>query len=70
VEHAYGIDIPLTLEDACDPNRMALVVYDMQVGVVGQIATATEVTSRVLEVLESARRGRPSLLHAPHVAAQ
>ena len=32
------------------------IVYDMRVGVVGQIAAGAEVTGRVLEVLESARR--------------
>ena len=37
-------------------RRMRLIVYDMRVGVVGQIAAGAEVTGRVLEVLESARR--------------
>ena len=31
------LDIPQTLEDLCDPQRMALVVYDMQVGVAMEI---------------------------------
>src|SRR5512133_2745012 len=35
---------------------MALLVYDMQVGVVGQIDDAAAVTSRVARVLEAARR--------------
>ena len=55
MQHAYGLDIPLTLEDACDPARMALIVYDMRVGVVNQIAARAEITSRVLDVLERAR---------------
>ncbi len=33
MEHALGLSIPQTLEKACDPKRMALIVYDMQVGV-------------------------------------
>jgi isochorismate hydrolase len=37
VRHAFGLDIPQTLEDACDPTRMALIIYDMQVGIVRQI---------------------------------
>jgi len=37
-------------------RRMRLIVYDMRVGVVGQIAAGAEVAGRVLEVLESARR--------------
>ncbi len=29
MQHAFGLDIPQTLEDVCDPRRMALIVYDM-----------------------------------------
>ena len=55
MQHAYGLEIPLTLSDAADPRTMALLVYDMQAGVVGQIAGGAEVTRRVADVLESAR---------------
>jgi nicotinamidase-related amidase len=55
MQHAYGLDVPLTIEDVVDPDRIALVVYDMQVGVVQQIKTANEVTSRVRSVLEATR---------------
>ena len=37
MQRAFGLDIPQTLEDICDPTRLALVVYDMQVGIVKQI---------------------------------
>jgi len=37
MRHAYGLSIPRTFEEACDPARMALLVYDMQVGVLAQI---------------------------------
>jgi hypothetical protein len=37
MERAFGLEIPHTLEEACDPRRLALVVYDMQIGVLGQI---------------------------------
>ena len=30
-----GPDIPATVEDACDPATMAVIVYDMQVGASG-----------------------------------
>jgi len=55
VEHAYGLDIPRTLAEVCDPRRLALVVYDMQVGVVEQVPTAADTTQRVLRVLAAAR---------------
>jgi biuret amidohydrolase len=31
VQHNRNLPIPDTLADVCDPDRMALVVYDMQV---------------------------------------
>jgi biuret amidohydrolase len=33
----FGLDIPQALEDACDPAAMAVIVYDMQVGVGAQL---------------------------------
>src|SRR5262249_60522775 len=38
-----GLDIPETLADALEPSALALVVYDMQVGIVGQIADGDRV---------------------------
>jgi nicotinamidase-related amidase len=55
VERAYGLEIPRTLEEACDPRRLALVVYDMQVGILRQMKHAPEITAKVLEVLRIAR---------------
>lgn len=55
MKHIYGLDIPQTLEDACDPQRMALVVYDMQVGILKQIKDPHVVVSKVSRVLQAAR---------------
>jgi len=68
MQHAYGLDVPLTLEDACDPGRMALIVYDMQVGVVGQIPNGHTVTERVLAVLESAREAGVRVVFTRHMS--
>jgi biuret amidohydrolase len=55
MQHHRDLRIPDTLADACDPDRMALLVYDMQVGVVGQLADGPQVTERVMRVLKAAR---------------
>jgi nicotinamidase-related amidase len=57
VERAYGLSIPRTLEEACDPRRTALLVYDMQVGVLAQIADADKIVTRVVGLVEAARQG-------------
>jgi biuret amidohydrolase len=55
VQHHRNLEIPDALADACHPDRMALIVYDMQVGVVRQLADGPQVTERVGRVLEAAR---------------
>jgi isochorismate hydrolase len=55
MERAFGLDIPQTLNDVCDPARLVLVVYDMQVGIVKQIENGQQITDRVLQVLDAAR---------------
>jgi nicotinamidase-related amidase len=57
MKHAFGLDIPQTLTEVCDPSRLALLVYDMQVGILRQLPTASETTARVVDVLEAARSG-------------
>jgi nicotinamidase-related amidase len=50
-----GLDIPESLDDALRPAELALIVYDMQAGIVGQIAEGERVLANVLRVLEAAR---------------
>src|SRR5215468_11176466 len=57
MEHAFGLDIPLTLSEICNPRRTAVLVYDMQAGVVSQISNGRQVVERVLRVLQAARDG-------------
>jgi biuret amidohydrolase len=56
MQHHRNLRIPDSLADACDPDRIALLVYDMQIGVVGQLTDGPEITERVRQVLEAARR--------------
>ena len=56
MQHRRNLLIPDTLADVCDPDRIALIVYDMQVGVVDQLADGQQVTERVGLVLEAARQ--------------
>jgi hypothetical protein len=68
MQHAFGHDIPLTLNDASDGRRLALIVYDMQAGIVSQIATGAAITGRVLEVLESARSAGVRVVFTRHMS--
>src|SRR3989442_10236330 len=55
MKSAFGLSIPQTLEEVCNPRRIALLVYDMQVGILSQIKNADQVTRQVLKVLTAAR---------------
>lgn len=55
MDHFHELDIPESLDDALRPSTLALVVYDMQVGVLSQIADADRVLANVLRVLAAAR---------------
>jgi len=55
MKNIFRLNIPETVEDVCDPKRIALLVYDMQIGILGQIKNADEVTRQVLKVLTVAR---------------
>jgi nicotinamidase-related amidase len=56
MQHHRNLPVADNLADVCDPERIALVVYDMQAGVVSQLADGQQVTERVRSVLEAARR--------------
>jgi nicotinamidase-related amidase len=55
VKSAYGLSIPRTLAEAVRPDSTALIVYDMQVGILRQLKHGPDVLVRVLEVLKLAR---------------
>jgi nicotinamidase-related amidase len=55
MQHHRNLPIPDTLADVSHPDRIALIVYDMQVGVVSQLADGPQVTERVRRVLDAAR---------------
>jgi hypothetical protein len=41
------LEIPQDLEEACNPLRTALLVYDMQVGIIRQLEGGGEIVTRV-----------------------
>lgn len=62
------LEIPETLADLCQPDRMALVVYDMQVGIVGQVKEGAAVVERVAAVLEAARTNGFRIIFLRHMS--
>jgi nicotinamidase-related amidase len=68
VKTAYGLSIPQTLEEVCDPQRVALLVYDMQVGILSQIKNPEQITLQILKVLLAAREAKVRVFFSRHLS--
>ncbi len=68
MQRAYGLQVPQNLKEACDPQRLALIVYDMQVGVLSQIKDGAAVTANVAQVLQAAREAGIRVLFSRHMS--
>ena len=62
-----GLEVPESLEEICRPDRLALLVYDMQVGILEQIADADRVVAKVKEALDAARAAGVRTYFTRHV---
>jgi biuret amidohydrolase len=68
MQRAFGLNIRQALEDVCDPTSLALIVYDMQVGIVSQIENGRQITERVIQVLEAARKAGIRVFFTRHMS--
>jgi nicotinamidase-related amidase len=60
--------ISRNLADYCFPSRMALIVYDMQVGICSQVACGQQITGKVARVIESARAASFPVIYTRHMS--
>jgi nicotinamidase-related amidase len=67
VDERYGLVVPRSLDEACDPRRLALLVYDMQVGILDQISERDRVIRRAVEVVQAARAAGVRAIFLRHV---
>ena len=68
MKQTFGIGIPGTLEDVCNPRCMALLIYDMQVGIKSQIKGGDVVATNVRQVLEAARLAHVRVFFTRHMS--
>ena len=68
MQHIFGLDVPQTLEEACDPRTAALLVYDMQVGVLNQLPNASQIIPLVVQVLGAARAAGLRVFFTRHMS--
>lgn len=68
MQRGFGLNIPETLSDVYDPARLALIVYDMQVGIVSQIKGGRGIVASVSKVLDRARNAGIRVVFTRHMS--
>ena len=65
--HHNGISIPRQLDELITRDHTALIVYDMQAGIVPQISNGAAITAQVKRVLTAARAARIRTFFTRHM---
>src|SRR5262245_39798838 len=68
MKRIFDLDIPGSLTDVCRSGRLALLVYDMQVGIASQIKDAALTIAKIREVVAAARRARARIFFTRHMS--
>ncbi|HEY1993853.1 MAG TPA: isochorismatase family cysteine hydrolase [Edaphobacter sp.] len=63
-----GIEILSTLQELIHPQRTAVLIYDMQVGVVPQLKNGADILAKVLTLLEATRRAGIRTIFTRHMS--
>jgi nicotinamidase-related amidase len=68
MKSAYGLEIPESVRELVHPKHCALVVYDMQAGIVRQIKDGAVIVARVKQVLDVARAADMRVFYTRHLS--
>jgi biuret amidohydrolase len=63
-----GLSIPTSLKEACDPTRMALLIYDMQAGICEQVPCGPPITKACLRVRNICREAGIPVAYSRHLS--
>jgi nicotinamidase-related amidase len=67
MKQAFGLSIPEQLRELCTPERAALIIYDMQAGIVPQISNGREIVSGCQQILAAARKAGIRIFFTRHL---
>ena len=68
MQRIHGLTIPETLAEAAAPDTTALIVYDMQVGILHQLPDGKAVLDKVLALLALARKAGVRVIFMRHMS--
>jgi biuret amidohydrolase len=68
MQHAFGMEVPESVAEMCQPRRAAVLVYDAQAGILAHVVDGTAVLRRIRSVVDAARRGGAPVVYVRHVS--
>jgi biuret amidohydrolase len=68
VKKFFGLNVRTSLSEVCDREQVALLVYDMQMGIAGQIKGSHTIVANVGRVLKAARDARIRVFFTRHMS--
>ena len=68
MKNFQGLKILTSIEDICRSDRMALVIYDMQVGIVQQIADGPRIVDGCHKLIAAARQAGIRVFYTRHIS--
>ena len=64
---AFGLSVPTRVEQLADPSRTAVIIYDMQVGIISQIKEGAAILERCVDLVAAAREGGYRIFFTRHM---
>jgi biuret amidohydrolase len=68
MQRAFGMDVPESVTEMCQPQRAAVLVYDAQVGIVAAVRDRALVLTQIRSVVDAARKAGVPVLYVRHVS--
>ena len=68
MQHAFGMAVPESVAEMCQPPRVAVLVYDAQVGILAHIRDRAAVLTQIRTVVDAARRIGVPVVYVRHVS--
>ena len=67
MKQAFGLSVPERLGELCIPSRAAVIIYDMQAGIVPQISNGRQIALGCARLLTAAREGGFRIFFTRHL---
>ena len=68
MQNAHGVSVPETVAEMCSPSSTAVLVYDVQAGIMSHVADRDGVTARIMSVITAARQSGVPVIYVRHVS--